>query len=339
MSHVLAVRLDNAGDVVLAGPAVRALAHGADRVTLWCGPRGRPAAELLPGVDGLVVWRAPWIDPEPDPVDAAATAELVAELRGLELDAAVIFGSFHQSPLPAALLLRMAGVPFVAATSVDYPGALLDVRHRIGDDVHEVERALDLAAAAGFRLPPGDDGGLRIRRSAADAPAGDHVVVHPGASEPARAWAPERNAELVDALVDGGRRVIVTGTPAERELTGLVAGPPRAEVSDLGGETTFAELADLLAGAGCVIVGNTGPAHLAAAVGTPVVSLFAPTVPPVRWRPWQVAHELLFVDVPCAGCRARICPVPGHPCLGGVAVADVVRAVDRLAPLALGAVA
>jgi ADP-heptose:LPS heptosyltransferase len=66
-------------------------------------------------------------------------------------------------------------------------------------------------------------------------------------------------------------------------------------------------------------------------VGTPVVSLFAPTVPAARWRPWRVPHELLFVDVPCAGCRARECPVPGHPCLGGVGVADVLAAVDRLA--------
>jgi ADP-heptose:LPS heptosyltransferase len=68
-------------------------------------------------------------------------------------------------------------------------------------------------------------------------------------------------------------------------------------------------------------------------VGTPVVSLFAPTVPAVRWRPWCVPHELLYVDVPCAGCRARVCPVEGHPCLNGVDVDDVVAAVDRLAPV------
>jgi ADP-heptose:LPS heptosyltransferase len=79
-----------------------------------------------------------------------------------------------------------------------------------------------------------------------------------------------------------------------------------------------------------VVVGNTGPAHLAAAVGTPVVSLFALTVPEARWRPWAVRHELLNVAVPCAGCRARTCPVPGHPCLGGVSVETVVAAVQRL---------
>ena len=84
---------------------------------------------------------------------------------------------------------------------------------------------------------------------------------------------------------------------------------------DLGGATTLPELAGVLAGADAVVVGNTGPAHLAAAVGTPVVSLFAPTVPAARWRPWGVPHELLFVDVPCAGCRARVCPVARAPCL------------------------
>jgi ADP-heptose:LPS heptosyltransferase len=110
-------------------------------------------------------------------------------------------------------------------------------------------------------------------------------------------------------------------------------------VTDLGGRTSLAELAQVLAGARCVVVGNTGPAHLAAAVGTPVVSLFAPTVPAVRWRPWMVPHELIGVDVPCAGCRARVCPVPGHPCLGGVTVTEVLGAVDRLAPAGMGVTA
>jgi ADP-heptose:LPS heptosyltransferase len=331
MTHVLAVRLDNDGDVLLAGPAIRALAHGADRVTLLCGPRGRQAAELLPGVDALVVWRAPWIDPEPEPLDRAAIDALVDELAALRPDAAVVFGSFHQSPLPTALILRMAGVPFVAATSVDYAGSLLDVRHRISDDVHEVERALDLAATAGFPLPADDDGALAIRRAAPRA-AADCVVVHPGASVPARAWAPERHAALVRALVGAGRRVVVTGAPSDARLTAFVAGPPSDRVTDLGGRTSLAELAEVLAAARCVVVGNTGPAHLAAAVSTPVVSLYAPTVPAVRWRPWRVPHELLYADVPCAGCRARTCPVAGHPCLGEITVDDVLAAVERLAP-------
>jgi len=333
VTHVLAVRLDNDGDVLLAGPAIRALAAGCDRVTLLCGPRGRQAAALLPGVDEVVVWRAPWIDPEPEPVDRAEIEALVEHIAALRIDRALVFGSFHQSPLPTALLLRLAGVPWIGATSVDYPGALLDLRHRIRDDVHEVERSLDLVRHAGFALPPGDDGRLAVRRSPAGAPYEAHVVVHPGASVPARAWAPDRNAALVDALVASGRRVVVTGGPSERALTAHVAGGDRDGVVDLGGETDLAALAEVIAAARAIVVGNTGPAHLAAAVGTPVVSLFAPTVPAVRWRPWCVPHELLYVDVPCAGCRARVCPVEGHPCLNGVDVDDVVAAVDRLAPV------
>jgi ADP-heptose:LPS heptosyltransferase len=333
VTRVLAVRLDNEGDVLLAGPAIRALAAGADDVTLLCGPRGRQAAALLPGVDAVLSWRAPWIDPEPDPVDRADVEALVERVAALRADRAVIFGSFHQSPLPTALVLRLAGVPWIAATSVDYPGALLDLRHRIDDDVHEVERALDLVRAAGFDLPPGDPGDLRVEGAAPAPVEAPYVVVHPGASVPARAWAPERHAALVEALVATGRRVVVTGGPSERALTSQIAG----EALDLGGETDFAGLAGVLAAADAVVVGNTGPAHLAAAVGTPVVSLFAPTVPAVRWRPWRVPHELLGVDVPCAGCRARRCPVPGHPCLGGVGVEDVLAAVERLAPIAVPA--
>jgi ADP-heptose:LPS heptosyltransferase len=328
--HVLVARLDNEGDVLLAGPAIRALAARAGRVTLLCGPRGAQAAKLLPGVDGVMVRRAEWIDPHPEPVDRAAIDAFVDELAAGAFDEAIVLSSFHQSPLPLALLLRMAGVPTIAATSVDYPGSLLDVRHRISDDVHEVERSLSLVATLGYALPDGDDGALRVERPG-DAPLGQgYVVVHPGASVPARAWAPERNAGLVRALAAEGRRVVVTGGPGERALTALVAGE---DGHDLGGATDFAGLADVLANADCVVVGNTGPAHLAAAVGTPVVSLYAPTVPAVRWRPWHVPHELLFVDVPCAGCRARECPVPGHPCLGGVGVDEVVAAVGRLASL------
>ena len=333
--HVLVVRPDNNGDVLLAGPAIRAVAAGAERVTVWVGPRGRAAAELLPDVDEILCRQLPWIDLAAEPVDRRwldTTVDLVAEL---DVDAAIVLSSFHQAPLPTALVLRAAGVPYVAATSADYPGSLLDLRHRIEDDVHEVERSLDLVGSAGFHLPSGDEGELRIVDPHAvpnPVPDGEpYVVVHPGATVPARAWGTERNAAGVSALVEAGWRVVVTGAPGERELTATVAGTPRREVVDLGGRTDFRGLARVLADASAVVVGNTGPAHLAAAVGTPVVDLFAPVVPAVRWRPWKVAHVLLGdQEIPCAGCRARECPFEDHPCLAVVEPSDVVEAVGRL---------
>jgi ADP-heptose:LPS heptosyltransferase len=326
--RVLVVRLDSDGDVLLAGPAIRAVAAGAEHVALLCSPRGRQAAALLPGVDEILVHRAPWMDPEPPPVDRAATLELVDELMRRDFDQALILTSFHQSPLPTALLLRLADVPVVAAISEDYPGSLLDVRHRVSDDLHEVERSLSVVATLGFHLPPDDPGDLQVA-GVEPAPAfldGVDVVVHPGASVPARAWPAERHRALVEELVSRGHAVAVTGGPDEEPLTAAVAEGTGA--LDAGGRTTLPQLAGLLAAARCVVVGNTGPAHLAAAVGTPVVSLYANTIPPLRFRPWRVGGALLVVDVPCAGCRARVCPVPGHPCLTAIATPRVVAAVD-----------
>jgi ADP-heptose:LPS heptosyltransferase len=308
---------------------VRAAAASADRVVFLAGPAGAEAAALLPGIDEVWIWACPWILGDPPPVDAAELAALTDRLRALAPDEAVISTSFHQSPLPLALMLRTAGVPRIAAISVDYPGSLLDVRHRVDDDLPEPQRALSLARAAGFELPPGDDGRLAVRRPlppVAHEPG--YVVLHPGASAPARAWPAGHCREAVEALTDAGHRVLVTGGPAERQLAAFVAG--RRGV-DVGGETSLAEMAALLDGAAAVVVGNTGPAHLAAAVGTPVVSLFSPVVPAARWAPYGVPCVLLGdQSAPCRDTRARECPVPGHPCLASVSAADVVAAVEKV---------
>jgi histidinol-phosphate phosphatase family protein len=330
-SCVLVARPDSAGDVLITGPAIRAVAAGADRVVLLCGPRGRSAAELLPGVDEIIEWRLPWIDPEPGPVDRDGMEQLTALLAGTGAEQAIVFTSFHQSALPTALLLRMAGIRRICAISDDYPGSLLDVRHRAPLGIPEAERALSLAAAAGFPLPPGDDASLRLRADRLDtaAVAGDgYVVVHPGSSVPARACPPERCQDIVEALTAAGHRVVVTGGPAERDLATRVAG---TSAEDLGGQTSLSGLATVIAGASCVVVGNTGPAHLAAAVGTPVVSLFAPTVPFGQWGPYRVpAVRLGDAAAGCRHTRAARCPVPGHPCLSDIDPADVVAAVQLL---------
>jgi HAD superfamily hydrolase (TIGR01662 family) len=321
---VLVVRSDSAGDVLVTGPAIRAVAHGSERVVMLCGPRGRAAAELLPGVDELIEWRLPWIDPEPGPVDARDTGALIDRLRATGADEAVVFTSFHQSALPLALILRLAGIGRITAISEDYPGSLLDVRHRVPENLPEPERARSVAAAAGFDLPPGDDGALRIRPGVRRRPGGGYVVVHPGASVEARSCPPELMRRIVAALTGAGHRVVVTGGPGERRLARFVG--------DDAGPLSTAALAELIAGASCLVVGNTGPAHLAAAVGTPVVSLFAPTVPYGRWGPYRVpAVRLGRAGAACRDTRATVCPVPGHPCLSTVEPGDVVAAVARLA--------
>ncbi|MFC5234603.1 glycosyltransferase family 9 protein [Pseudonocardia zijingensis] len=336
MTRVLVARLDGAGDVLLAGPAVRAVAASGAEVIMLVGPAGAAAARLLPGVADVLTWTAPWVPADPPEVRPDAVADLVAEVRGRGVAEAVVLTSFHQSPLPTALVLRLAGVARISGASVDYPGSLLDVRLRPGEDlpedIAEPQRALAVAAAAGYRLPPGDAGRLAVRAPdpppAEVADGGPYVVLHPGAAVQARRWPADHHARAAELLAADGWRVVVTGGPDETALTARVAGVAGL---DLGGRTSFAELAAVLAGAAVVVVGNTGAAHLAAAVGTPVVSLFAPVVPAVRWRPHGVAHVLLGdQEAPCRDTRARTCPVPGHPCLAGVTAEDVVAAVTRL---------
>ncbi|MFF0253947.1 HAD-IIIA family hydrolase [Micromonospora zamorensis] len=330
----LVVRSDSAGDVLVTGPAIRAVAAGAQRVVLLCGPRGRAAADLLPGVDEIIEHPLPWIDPTPGPVDPEAVRSLTARLSALGADQAVVFTSFHQSALPLALLLRMAGVGRIAAISDDYPGSLLDIRHRVPMGVPEPERALSLAAAAGHRLPDGDEPVLRLRRDAVPprpANLGDpgYVVLHPGSAASSRACPPEVATRIAGALTAAGHRVLVTGSSDERDVTARVAA---AGGTDLGGRTDLAGLAGIVADASAIVVGNTGPAHLAAAAGVPVVSLFAPTVPFGQWGPYRVPTVRLGdAAAPCRDTRAASCPVPGHPCLSGIDPDEVVDALRTLA--------
>jgi ADP-heptose:LPS heptosyltransferase len=326
MRTVLITRMDNDGDVLLAGPAIRAVA-ATDRVVLLVSPSGEQAARLLPGVHDVYVWPCPWTGFDPPSVDRRSVNTLIDALALEHLGAAIVLTSYHQSSLPMAFVLRMAGIKYIAADSEDYPGSLLDLRHHAGPG-HEVERALALVAAAGYHLPPGDDGGLLIKDTLPVVDEEPYVVVHPGASVPARTASPGNWAATVEALAADGHRVLVTGSASERELTAEVAG---SNGIDLGGRTDFRRLAAILKAARAVVVGNTGPAHLAAAVRTPVVSLFSPVVPADRWAPWRVPSVVLGdQQAPCRDTRARTCPVPGHPCLDQVSPDEVVIAVRKL---------
>jgi ADP-heptose:LPS heptosyltransferase len=329
--NVLAIRQDNNGDVLLAGPALRAIATHASHLTLLCGPSGKAAAELLPSVDAVLCSEAGWIEANPSAFDRADIDALVTDIARRNIERAVIFTSFHQSPLPIALVLRMAGVRNIVGLSEDYAGNLLDVRHRgISDDLHEVERALSIAEAAGFPPSPEDDSRLAMN-AASESPVSwlrPYIVVHPGATVPARAWEPEANRALVEALSAAGNSVVVTGGQGERALCEFVAA---GRAINLAGQTDFATLGRVIADASAIVVGNTGAAHVAAAMGTPTVSIFPPTIPVARFRPWMV-DSVIFgnQNIACRYCRARECPRRDHACVRDIEVAEVLGAIAAI---------
>jgi ADP-heptose:LPS heptosyltransferase len=330
----LAVRSDSIGDVLLAEPALRAMAARSD-LTLLCSPHGRPVVDILAAAPRPMVFDAPWISADPPPIDARAFSRLVRQLASARFDSAVIFTSDRQSALPMALALRLAGVPLIGAHSDHYPGSLLDVRLRPrrsevsgADPEHEVERNLRLAEAMGF--PPPADRRMRVVGAYPPASTDDspYVVVHAGAAAAARTPSPARWTAVVRALIEAGHRVVLTGAADDHGTHVIADAVP--EAVRLVGATSLRQLVPVIERASAVCVGNTGIMHLAAAVGTPVVALFPPTVPMARWRPWAVPHVVLGAhELDCAPCYLRDCRFADHPCCE-VAPTDVVAAVAAI---------
>jgi ADP-heptose:LPS heptosyltransferase len=331
--RILAVRGDGIGDVLLAEPALRALAGDAD-VTLVCSSAGQAATEVITSVSRTLVFDIPWLVSESSGIDALATHRFVESIREVGAQRAVIFTSQRQPVLPTALLLRLAGVPAIAARSLDNAGPLLDVRLSHDPPDHEVERNLELVEALG--LPAPFDRRIRVRSGSPPLPIPDgSVVVHPGASAPSRTPSPALWREVIARLSAEGHPVVLTGAANDRAATTLRSAP--GVTLDLVGSTTLSELAGVLASSSAVCIGNTGPMQLAAAVGTPVVAAFPATVPSRRWHPWMVEHEMLGDDtLPCAPCFRRRCVERRQPC-APIEAADIVAAVGRLCRISVGA--
>jgi ADP-heptose:LPS heptosyltransferase len=340
--RVLAVRLDNLGDVLVTTPAIHAIRESLPEaaITLLASPVGAQAGRLNPDVDEVVVYNAPWMDPWSHlPLDPVREMEAIARLSA-SYDAAVIFSSFRQSPLPAAYLCYLAGIPLRLAASIDGPGSLLTTRHRHPERImHEVERGLDLVAAVGMRTSD-DRLVLRVPDGARTEIAGlarhrrPLIVVHPGCSMPARTYPWEQYVEVVDIVVRNlGARVVLTGADSERPLVDAILARvnpwSRAQVVAAAGTLTFPAFCALIDAADVVVTNNTGPMHMAAALGTPVVALFALTNPPEQWGPWRAPHRMLWHEVPCRLCYSRVCPI-AHDCLREVRPPQVVEAVADL---------
>ena len=346
--RILAVRLDNLGDVLVTTPALHAIKASLPhtRLTLLAGPVGAQVARLNPDIDDLIIYEAPWMDPwHKLPQDSQREQKMIARIQERHFDGAIIFTSFHQSSLPAAYLCYLADIPLRVAASIDGPGSLLTTRHKHPEQMmHEVQRGLDLVSSIGLKT---DDLDLVLRvpenarRQVADL-LSEHdidlsrplVVVHPGCSMPARTYPWEMYAQVVDLLVERlGATAALTGAPDERALVervlGRLRGHTRRASIALAGALSFEQFCALIEAADLTITNNTGPMHISAAVKTPVIALFALTNPPEQWGPWRVPHRQLYHDVACRICYSRVCPY-GHECLRLVSPKMVIDSATEL---------
>lgn len=346
--NVLCVRLDSLGDVLMTTPAIRALKEDRPdrRITLLTSPSGAAATRLIPEIDGVIVYEAPWMKHTAARFDPAPEYAMAEMLRARGFDAAVIFTVYSQNPLPSAFLCYLAGIPLRLAHCHENPYQLLTdwVKDtEPGDYVrHEVQRQLDLVATVGARstdrsLSVHPPAGSTERVGALLAAAGldarrPWVVLHAGATAPSRRYPPEQYADVVRRLVrEAGAQIVLTGSADEAELIDMIREQALGSASDsepglisLAGLLDLGEMAALLRLSPLLISNNTGPAHMAAGLGTPVVVLYALTNP--QHTPWETPSKVLFHDVPCKFCYKSVCPEGHHMCLRGVSADRVLAA-------------
>src|SRR4051794_8901315 len=344
--RVLVVRLDNVGDLVMLGPALRALRHNLPdaHVTLLASAAGRAMAPLLPWVDSLMVEQAVWQDAGARlALDPGRELALVRRIAEAQFDAALIFTSFSQSPWPPAYACYLAGIPLRAGQAGDFGGSLLThVAPSLPREAHQVDRNLHLLDHLGFAVPSRH---LEVRvpapaRATAHqlldpiglAGGAPFVALAPGASCAARRYPTERFAKVATLLADGGLPVVVLGSEREVELVAPIVDLNRGRrVYSLVGRTDLGELAAVLERASVAVTNDSGPMHLADAVNCPQVVLFSGTDLESQWRPRRAPARLLRRATPCAPCYLFDCPI-GLPCLD-IPPEEVVGHVLDLLPL------
>jgi ADP-heptose:LPS heptosyltransferase len=150
------------------------------------------------------------------------------------------------------------------------------------------------------------------------------VVIHPGSTAPSRRYSPDQFACVAHELACRGQQIVFTGEGQEKPLVDYIRRQMHAPSISLAGRLVLAELAAVIEQAPLLIANNTGPVHIAAAVGTPVVDLYALTNP--QHTPWQVPCRVLSHDVDCKFCYRSICPEGHHDCLDLVEPQTVVQA-------------
>ena len=337
--RLLVVRLTSLGDVVHAIPAVAALrrAYPAARIDWLAGERCRELVELVPVIDRCLVaprFRA-----------AAAFPRLVRALRAARYDVAIDL----QGLLKSAVLARCSGarriIGFGRGQVRERAARLLYTETPQSDRTgHVIDKNLALVGALGVEQRPAEfpiadphsDVVERAREGLGGAGGRGFALLNPGAAWTSKCWPPERFGELAHRLRrEHGLQSLVVWGPGERERAGRVVAASDAAAA-LAPPTRVADLVALARAAAVMVAGDTGPLHIAAALGTPVVGLYGPT-DPIRNGPWSVADVVVSRHGAC-GCRrdpsgstgvvVRRC-AQARPCMADIPVDEVARAVSR----------
>jgi ADP-heptose:LPS heptosyltransferase len=297
------------GDVLMTSPALRALKETFNPfISLLTSSKGASIAPMIPYVDEVITADLPWVQSDRS-FGGKSMLSLVDGIKEGQFDGCIIFTVYSQSALPAAMLASLCEIPLMLAYCRENPYQLLT--HWVIDKepydliVHQVTRDLALVAEIGANT---QDERLAItdlveRSTLADKLTkltgvllGDYIILHAGVSEEKRKYPVELWVEAGNRLAETfGLPLLLTGTNDERELSEAIASGIGKGAYVIAGALSLAELVCLVKEARCLVSVNTGIVHIASAVATPTVVLYARTNP--QHKPWKTKNVCLEFSI------------------------------------------
>jgi lipopolysaccharide heptosyltransferase II len=304
--NILCIRPDNMGDLIMSGPAIRALKEtfGA-KITVLTSSAAASVTKYMPEIDEVIIFNLPWAKHD-EPFDDALFNGLTEQIKERRFDAAVVFTVYSQNPLPAVMPAYLAGIPLRLAYCRENPYRLLS--NWVPDEEpytyirHQVRRDLDLVATVGAsalneRLCLNTDTdiwpSINKKLSAIGLDMDQKwLILHPGVSEVKRQYPAELWIEAGKRIVaELGYQLILTGSGSEKGLTDMLQAGIGENSFSAGGLFSLDELIALIAKSPLLVSVNTGTVHIATALGVPIVVLYALTNP--QHTPWMVPCKVL----------------------------------------------
>jgi ADP-heptose:LPS heptosyltransferase len=337
--RILLLRLERIGDLLMSLEAIGDVVRAAPdaQIDLVVGSWNADLARAIPGITRIETLDPVWLAREHEGLGMLALLAHARQWRKRRYDLAINF----EPDIRSNLLLAAAGAGRTAGFVTGGGGPLLDTGLHYDTRARTVENTRRLAAAVFGIAPPAS--AARLHLPAAARQRADVILegarrpligVHASGGREIKQWDPARFGDVAARLVRArGATIVLTGSSADRAIVDAVRRvlPPEASI-DLVGAVDLVALAAVLEKVDLLVTGDTGPMHLAAAVGTPVVAVFGPS-DPARYAPAGEAHRVVRVSLPCSPCnRIRLPPqrCVGHTpdCLAGISADAVYLAVE-----------
>ncbi|MDP8247583.1 MAG: lipopolysaccharide heptosyltransferase II [Candidatus Tritonobacter lacicola] len=340
IQSILIIKPSSLGDIVdglaVVGPLKKR--YPGARIDWLVGERYRDLLIDLPGIDNLLVFdRDSWKRVGTWPRAIGNFLRLVRAAREGRYDIALDLQGLFRSAFIA--LLSGAGKRVGFSNAREFCSFLYNMRVCVPEEtVHAVDRYLLVAKKLGADTAPVSfplkmrpwalrGAGAVIGGGKAARPV---VVINPTARWQTKRWPSERYAAVGDYVGDvlKGTAVLIGGEE-EKGMVSLAAGMMKGDVIDLAGKLSLRDLTALLAEADALVTNDTGPMHIAAAVGTPVVAIFGPT-DPARTGPYGAGHRVIKADLPCSPCLSRLCKKDELECMESISIGQVAAALDSI---------